>query len=66
MRRYHMVSGIVFSFIGLAQLTRTLLAWPIQIATVSVPVWISGLAFLVMGSLAVWAFRSAGNRPPAV
>jgi hypothetical protein len=66
MRRYEMVSGIFFSILALAQLTRLLLAWPVQVATISVPVWLSGVAFLIVGSLAVWAFRSAGSRAAAV
>ena len=59
MRRYEMVSGIVFTFIALAQATRALLAWPAQVNGVTIPVWVSALAFLITGSLAVWAFRSA-------
>jgi len=63
MRRYELVSGIIFTIVALAQLTRTLLGWPVQIAGVTVPLWPSGLAFLITGSLAVWAFRSAGRNP---
>ena len=66
MRRYELVSGIVFSIIALAQLTRTLLGWPVQVDLFTVPVWASGIAFLITGSLAVWAFRSAGRRPSTV
>ncbi len=66
MRRYHLVSGIVFSIIALAQLTRTLLGWAVQVDGFTVPVWVSGVAFLITGGLAVWAFRSAGHQLPAV
>lgn len=66
MRRYELVSGIVFSIIALAQLARTLLGWPVQVDLFTVPVWASGVAFLITGSLAVWAFRSAGRRLSAV
>lgn len=66
MRRYEIVSGILFSIIALAQLTRTLLAWPVQVAGFAVPVWASGIAFLITGSLAVWAFRSKGQPFSAV
>lgn len=65
MRRYHLVSGIVFTIIALAQLTRTLLSWPVQVDGFAVPVWASGVAFLIAASLAVWAFRSAGRQLPA-
>ena len=66
MRRYELVSGIVFSIIALAQLTRTLLGWPVQVDLFTVPVWVSGVAFLITGSLAVWAFRSAGRHAAPV
>ncbi|MDP9206823.1 MAG: hypothetical protein M3P12_15470 [Gemmatimonadota bacterium] len=66
MRRYELVSGILFSIIALAQLTRTLLGWPVQVDGVAVPTWVSGLAFLITGTLAVWAFRSGGRQISAV
>jgi hypothetical protein len=59
MRRYELVSGVFFSLLALVQLIRVVLGWPVQVAAVTVPVWASVLAFLVAGSLAVWAFRSA-------
>lgn len=64
MRRYELVSGILFTLISLAQLTRTLLGWPAQVNGVDIPVWWSGVAFLVTGTLAVWAFRSARSPGP--
>lgn len=61
MRRYELVSGILFTIIALAQLTRTVLGWPVQVDGFSVPVWASGIAFLVTAFLALWAFRSSGR-----
>jgi hypothetical protein len=66
MRRYELVSGVLFSIIALAQLTRALLGWPVQVDGFNVPVWFSGVAFLITASLAVWAFRSAGRQFSAV
>jgi hypothetical protein len=66
MRRYELVSGILFSIMALVQLTRTLLGWPVQVDGVAVPIWVSGIAFLITGSLAVWAFRSMGHQLSAV
>ena len=66
MRRYELVSGVLFSIIALAQLTRTLLGWPVQVDGFNVPVWFSGVAFLITASLAVWAFRSGGRQLSAV
>ena len=62
MRRYELVSGIVFAVIALAQGTRTVAGWPVEVGGFTVPVWASGVAFLIAGSLAVWAFRSARGR----
>ena len=66
MRRYELVSGTIFTIIALAQLTRTVLALPVQVDGLSVPVWASGIAFLIAAILAIWAFRSVGGRPSAV
>ena len=52
MQRYVQVSGAFFGLMALLQ-------WPIQVADVAVPLWASGVACLITGSLAVWAFRSA-------
>lgn len=63
MRRYEQVSGVVFALVAIAQLTRAVLGWPLQIATITVPVWPSVIAFLVTASLAIWGFRSAKTAP---
>ena len=61
MRRYQMVSGIIFTVMAIVQLLRTVLGWPVQIDLFTVPVWFSAIGFLVMGGMAVWAFRSRGK-----
>ena len=48
MRRYEQVSGTIFVIVSLAQLTRILMGWPVQIDLFTVPIWFSGVAFLVM------------------
>jgi hypothetical protein len=57
--RYELVSGALFAVIALAQLMRTVMAVPVRVGAVSVPVWVSLVAFLVTASLAVWAFSTA-------
>ena len=66
MRRYELVSGTIFAIVSLVQLTRIVLGWPVQIDLFTVPVWLSGVAFLVAGGLAIWAFRSAGGRAATI
>ena len=58
-RRYEQVSGVIFTFIALAQLTRSILGLPAQVGGVAIPIWFSIVAFLVTGTLAIWAFRAA-------
>jgi hypothetical protein len=66
MQRYELVSGAFFALLALVQLTRVVLGWPVQIAGVQVPIWVSGVAFVVVGTFAVWALRTAaGRRQPA-
>jgi hypothetical protein len=61
MRRYEMVSGIIFTVMAIVQLLRTVLGWPVQIDLFTVPVWFSAIAVLVLGGMAIWAFRSGGK-----
>lgn len=66
MRRYELVSGTIFAIVSLVQLTRIVLGWPVQIDLFTVPIWFSGVAFLVAGGLAIWAFRIGGPRTAAI
>ena len=53
MKPFTKIAIAVLSLISLMQLTRFILGWEVSINGVSVPVWISGLAFVVVGFLAV-------------
>jgi hypothetical protein len=64
MRRYELVSGIIFTIMAVVQLIRTVLGWPVQVDLFTVPVWLSGVAFLITGGMAVWAFRSGRGPAP--
>jgi hypothetical protein len=66
MPRYELVSGTAFAIVSLAQLTRVVMGWPVQIDLFTVPVWVSGVAFLGTGALAIWAFRVARGQPTTV
>jgi hypothetical protein len=58
MRRYIQTSGAFLALLALVQLTRALSGWPVQVATVAVPIWASAVAFIITASLATWAFHS--------
>ena len=57
MRRYTYVSGAFFTLLAAVQLVRVILQWPLRVADLEVPVWVSVIAVLIAGSFAVWAFR---------
>lgn len=57
MRRYVLVSGLFFTLLTLVQLMRFLMQWPVVVAGVVIPTWLSLIAAVIVGSLAVWAFR---------
>ena len=64
MHRYEKVSGVFFGLLAAVQLMRLLFRWPVQVASVSVPLWASALAVVITGVLATWAFRTASTSPP--
>lgn len=66
MRRYELVSGLFLTLLALVQLVRFVRGWPVIVAGVDIPVWISAIAFLIVGSLAVWGLRSARSASGSV
>jgi hypothetical protein len=62
MRRYTLVSGLFLTLLACVQLVRLLLRWPVRVAGVDVPLWVSGIAAVRAGSLAIWAFRARADR----
>lgn len=63
MARYEQVSGAFFGLIAVAQLIRAVLRLPVQVGTLTIPVWFSFVAFGITGGLAIWGFQSAKTRP---
>jgi len=63
MRTFILVAGSIFTLIALAQVARLVFAVSFVVAGITVPVWASFVPLVVAGSLAVWAFRLAGNTP---
>ena len=57
MRAYHLVSAFVFLVLAVAQLARFLYGWPVTVAGVSIPVWVSAIAAVVIGALAAWGLQ---------
>ena len=59
MKNYALVSGSLFAAIALVQLFRLVAQVPWQVGTSQIPYWVSVVAVLVAGGLAIWAFRLA-------
>jgi len=52
-----MASVVLFSLIALMQLLRFILNWEVTVNGVIVPVWVSGIAFVIAAGLAVMLWR---------
>ena len=57
MKPFTVISIVVFSLISVLQLVRLILGWDVSVNGVSIPVWVSGIAFIVTGGLAVMLGR---------
>jgi hypothetical protein len=58
MHSYLRASTILFGLLATVQLIRLIRGWPIVVAGLSIPVWVSGIAVLIVGSMAVWGMRT--------
>lgn len=56
-RSYITFSGWIFGIIAVLHALRLLFQWPAAIAGMTVPLWLSGLAAVVAGVMALVAFR---------
>ena len=51
------VAVVVFSVVALLQLLRLLVGWDITINAITIPLWASGVAFVVAAGLAAMVWR---------
>ena len=59
MKPFTTLAVIILSIISLLQLTRFVQGWEVSINGVIVPVWLSGLAFVVFAGLAAMLWRES-------
>ena len=57
MRQFLTASGIVFTFVCGAWITRLILGTPVRVNGFDVPVALSVVPIVITGAMAVWAFR---------
>ena len=54
---FTLVAVVVFSLVSLLQLLRLLSGWDIAINGIAIPLWASGVAFVVAAGLAAMVWR---------
>jgi hypothetical protein len=62
-KAFSLAAGVVFLLIALGHVLRIVLGWSIVIQDLSVPMWASWIAVIVMGYLAYEGFRLARKSP---
>ena len=61
MKPFTTIAAVVFALIALMQLLRFILAWPILVNGIVVPVWASAIAFVLAAGLSVMLWRERQN-----
>ncbi len=54
---FTLIAVVLFSLIALLQLLRFGLGWEVTVNGVTVPVWVSGIAFVIAAGLALMVWR---------
>ena len=59
MKPFTTVASILFSIVALLQLLRFASNWEVNVNGIAIPVWASGVAFVIAASLALMLWREA-------
>jgi hypothetical protein len=59
MKPFTTLAVVVFSLVALMQLLRFVLGWEISVNGIAIPIWASGIAFVIAGVLALMLWREA-------
>jgi hypothetical protein len=59
MKPFTVLAAFVFALVAVLQLVRFVMEWEITVNGMIVPVWVSGVAFVVAAGLAVMLVREA-------
>ncbi len=59
MKPFTMLATILLSLIAILQLIRFVQGWEVSINGVIVPVWLSGIAFVVLAAIAAMLWRES-------
>jgi membrane protein implicated in regulation of membrane protease activity len=59
MKPFSAIAVAFLSLMALLQLSRFLLGWEILVQGMAIPVWFSGIAFVIVGALAAMLWRES-------
>lgn len=59
MKPFTTLATILLSLIAILQLIRFVQGWEVVVNGATIPVWVSGLAFVIAGGLAVMLWRES-------
>ena len=62
MKPFTTIGVLLLALAAVVQLLRFLLGWPVSINGVSIPLWLSAVAFVVIGGITVMAWRERRPR----
>jgi hypothetical protein len=62
MKPFTVIAIVLFSLIAILQLVRFILGWEVSVNGVAIPIWASGIAFVVAGGVAVMLWRESQTR----
>ncbi|MEJ7745987.1 MAG: hypothetical protein WKF61_04380 [Luteimonas sp.] len=57
MKPFTTITTIFLGLLALMQLTRFVMRWDVSVNSMSIPVWISAVAFLIAGGLALMLWK---------
>ena len=59
MKPFTTLAIVFLSLLAILQLTRFVLGWEVNINGVSIPIWVSALAFVIAGGIAAMLWRES-------
>lgn len=64
MKPFTLVAIVILSLIAILQLARFTLGWEVSVNGLAIPTWVSGIAFVIVGGVAVMLWRESRTRLP--
>lgn len=62
MKPFTVMAIVVFALVAILQVTRLILGWEVAVNGLVIPLWVSGVASVIAGGLAVMLWRETRAR----